>query len=156
MNTMTRGAITDAGDAIRSAVAELYSLCRHSVNEESSERSGVPIGTLLRWQRLRLSEYIEANIGETLRVPDLGGVVRLSAGHFSRVFKRSFGRSPHAYIMQRRVASAMILMLQGAQPLCDIAAECGFADQSHLSRAFRRWADMSPSAWRQQHTATSH
>jgi AraC family transcriptional regulator len=92
-------------------------------------------------------------IGQTLRVSDLGDVVKLSTAHFSRVFKRSFGRGPHAYITQRRIGSAMALMRNSRLSLCDIAMECGFSDQSHFCRTFRQKRGVSPSTWRQQHTA---
>jgi AraC-like DNA-binding protein len=56
--------------------------------------------------------------------------------------------SPHGYIIRRRVERAQGLMLSTARPLRDIAAECGLADQAHLTRLFRRIVGESPAAWR--------
>ena len=95
-----------------------------------------------------LCEYIDANIDSRLRIVDLSRLVQLSASHFSHSFKSTFGRSPHAYIMRRRVERATILMLASNCSLGDIAMQCGFADQAHFSRHFRLVTGVSPAAWR--------
>jgi len=78
-------------------------------------------------------------------------MVRLSAGHFCRAFKRSLGVAPVAYIAGRRVACAQHLMLATDEPLSQIALACGFYDQAHLTRVFRRYAGTSPHDWRRRH-----
>ena len=96
----------------------------------------------------RAIEYIDANLGSTLRVDEIARFVGLSAGHFSRAFKVSRGLSPGAYISLMRVDRAKCMIRATRKPLCQIAGDCGFADQSHLSRSFRRWVGASPAAWR--------
>jgi len=81
-------------------------------------------------------------------IEDLARCVGLSSSHFSRAFKKSLGISPHAFIMQQRLERARALMLGTDMPLCEVALACGFADQAHLSRLFRRIVGNSPSAWR--------
>jgi AraC-like DNA-binding protein len=103
------------------------------------------------WRSARyawLREYIDANIDSRLRIADLSRLVQLSASHFSHSFKSTFGRSPHAYIMRRRVERATVLMLASDCSLGDIAMQCGFADQAHFSRHFRLVTGVSPAAWR--------
>ena len=103
------------------------------------------------WRSARyawLREYIDANIDSRLRIVDLSRLVQLSASHFSHSFKSTFGRSPHAYIMRRRVERATLLMLASDCSLGDIAMQCGFADQAHFSRHFRLVTGVSPAAWR--------
>ena len=78
----------------------------------------------------------------------LGELVALSASYFGRAFKTTFGETPHAYITRRRLEAAKDLMLATRDPLSQIAYQCGFADQSHLCRLFRRSAGMAPQAWR--------
>ncbi|HXK39796.1 MAG TPA: helix-turn-helix transcriptional regulator [Candidatus Paceibacterota bacterium] len=75
-------------------------------------------------------------------------MARLSPCHFSRVFRESFGCSPHGYISRRRVEHAQGLMLSGDAPLSQIALDCGFADQAHFSRTFRSIVGESPRTWR--------
>jgi AraC-like DNA-binding protein len=78
----------------------------------------------------------------------MSSVARLSPSYFSRAFSISFGCPPHAYVMKRRVERVKALMLSTEKPLGQIALECGFADQAHLSHLFRRHVGKSPAAWR--------
>ena len=108
-------------------------------------------GGLAPWQVLRTKAHVEANLDSTVRAGDLAAIARLSPGHFSRAFKGSLGVAPTAYIARRRVARAQTLMLTTNEPLCQIALACGFYDQSHLTRVFRRCAGSSPRDWRRRH-----
>jgi transcriptional regulator GlxA family with amidase domain len=108
-------------------------------------------GGLAPWQVLRTKAYVEANLDSTVRAGDLAAIARLSPGHFSRAFKGSLGVAPTTYIAGRRVAQAQALMLTTDDPLCQIALACGFYDQSHLTRVFRRCAGASPRDWRRRH-----
>lgn len=103
---------------------------------------------LAPWQVRRVLAHIEANLGTPIRNKDLAAIARLSTFHFNVAFRNSVGESPHAHIIRRRVERAQGLMLSTDKSLSDIAAECGFADQAHLTRLFRRIAGASPAAWR--------
>jgi AraC family transcriptional regulator len=105
-------------------------------------------GGLARWQAHKISALVEANLEGGLRITELAASARLSQSHFSRAFKAHFGRSPQRYILERRVARAQQLMLMSDCRLCDVALACGFADQAHLSRMFRRLVGAAPNAWR--------
>src|SRR5579862_433952 len=93
---------------------------------------------LLPWQASRVREYIERNIAQAIRVSDLSALVYRTSAHFSRVFKRSFGLTPHAYVLRRRIELAAQLMIESRTPLSQIALKCGFNDQAHMSKRFRR------------------
>ena len=95
-------------------------------------------------QARAVTAHIEANLGEPVRVADMARVARLSPSRFSNAFRASFGWSPHAYITQRRLECAMEMMLSTHEPLCQIAAACGFCDQAHFSRHFHRRFGMAP------------
>jgi AraC-like DNA-binding protein len=84
-------------------------------------------------------------------VVELSDVARLSASHFSRAFRRSFGEAPGAYLIRQRVDHARHLMLISEMPLSEVAQACGFADQAHFSRNFRAVTGHSPGAWRRAH-----
>lgn len=107
-------------------------------------------GGLPSWQMRRVAAYVDANLASTIRLNDLARIARLSASHFARAFKASFGASPSAFVARRRVEQAQHLMLTTDAELCQIALSCGFCDQSHFSRLFRHVIGMSPNMWRRQ------
>jgi AraC-like DNA-binding protein len=74
--------------------------------------------------------------------------VGYSEFHFAVAFRNALGAPPHEYLIRQRIERAQQLMLSSDLPLCQIAAECGLADQSHLSRLFRRLVGETPAAWR--------
>jgi AraC-like DNA-binding protein len=108
------------------------------------------INGLLRWQSRRVREFIEANIGGTIRVRDMSEIAQRSVSHFSRAFKITFGEAPHTYLVRRRIEMASELLLASEHSLCGIALRCGFADQAHLTKQFRQWVGASPAAWRRE------
>jgi AraC family transcriptional regulator len=95
--------------------------------------------------------YIDSHITDPVPVADLCALIRLSEAHFSRAFKRTFGKSPHAFVIRRRVELAAQYMLQTEAPLSDIALQCGFTDQPHLCKHFRQMTGHTPAAWRRAH-----
>jgi len=105
-------------------------------------------GMLARWQINRVRAFIDEHLTECIRVSDLSELARSSPSYFSAAFKRTFGAAPHAYLMKRRISMAVEQMLGSDAPLCEIAMNCGFADQAHFSRQFRRLMGSTPSNWR--------
>jgi AraC-like DNA-binding protein len=105
-------------------------------------------GSLALWQTKRTRAYIEGNLGSKIAISDLADVVAFSKSHFSRAFKRSLGLSPMAYVTARRVERAKLMMTSSREQLTQIALACGFADQPHLNRSFRRLVGVSPGLWR--------
>lgn len=109
---------------------------------------GATRAVLAPWQARRVAAHIDAHLSQNLRLTDLAAIARLSSSYFSRAFKGSFGQAPHAFIIERRIVRAQQEMLAADEPLSQIAIACGFADQAHLSRAFRRLTGRTPHAWR--------
>jgi AraC family transcriptional regulator len=107
-------------------------------------------GGLARWQELRAKDYIEAHLASNVSLLDLAAECQLSPSHFGRAFKRSTGTTPHRWLVERRLARARHLLLRSDQTLAEIAQACGFADQSHLAREFRRMEGAGPSAWKRR------
>lgn len=141
-----RGALPHDLAAASISAARLVSLLRESV--EVPIRPAISKGGLASWQERKVRGYIEDNLDNTILVEDLADLVSLSAAHFCRAFKKSFSATPHAYIVQRRVMRAQELMRATTSPLSQIALDCGFADQTHLSKLFRRLTGRTPNAWR--------
>ncbi len=109
-------------------------------------------GGLAAWQMNRVQAYIEENLETPIRISDMAATTRLSVGHFSRAFRISFARPPHAYVMLRRTERAKRLMLSDDPiPLAEIALRCGLSDQAHLSRLFRNIVGDSPATWRRRY-----
>lgn len=105
-------------------------------------------GGLAPWQAKRVVAFIDENLSRKILVEDLANLVRLSESHFARAFTKNFGVPPRTYLIGRRVELAKRLMRSTKDALCQIALECGFADQAHLSRVFRSLVGLPPHAWR--------
>lgn len=123
--------------------------------DEVPARTPLARGGLAPWQVKRIKAHVTDNLSSTIVLDDMARLCRLSASHFGRAFKVSFGEPPHGFLVRQRVDRAKQMMLETGEPLCQIAFACGFADQSHFSRLFRRWEGISPNAWRRAHAKQS-
>jgi AraC family transcriptional regulator len=92
----------------------------------------------------RLRDYVVAHLDEPIEVAALANIAGRSPFHFSRVFRRSVGTTPHRYVVHLRLQRAIELVRDGRLGLAEIAARTGFADQSHLSRWARRVHGVPP------------
>jgi AraC-like DNA-binding protein len=117
----------------------------------TASQDGPAQAALAPWQAKRVVRHVEENLDRPLPIDELSRMVGLSNSYFSRAFKATFGQTPHAFILGRRVERARQEMLEGREPLCQIALSCGFADQAHLARTFRRQTGLAPSEWRRAH-----
>ncbi|KNC89932.1 helix-turn-helix transcriptional regulator [Trabulsiella odontotermitis] len=88
-------------------------------------------------------EYLDDSPAEPVTLAALAGLCGISRFQLIRGFSRDVGTTPHAWLIQSRVRLAKRLLQQGARPI-DAALQAGFADQSHLTRAFRRQFGMTP------------
>jgi AraC family transcriptional regulator len=118
--------------------------------ERYSGTNGSRSGGLAAWQIGRVRAYIDSNLHRTIHIRDLSAVARRSPAHFSRKFKLAVGKSPHAYVVRRRLERACHLMMTSAASLSEIALSVGFSDQAHLCRLFRQTFGQSPASWRRE------
>ncbi|MEM1181414.1 MAG: AraC family transcriptional regulator, partial [Acidobacteriota bacterium] len=101
-------------------------------------------------QHRRVLALVERRYSEDIAVDDLAGEAQLSPSHFSRLFKRSLGQSPHQFLMSYRVEKAGEALLgDPARPIVQVALDAGFSDQAHFSRTFKRLVGLTPSAFRE-------
>jgi len=135
--------------ACRSALAEASALLALSAEPEPQA------GVLEPRQRTRLERYVEAHLDEAVSLEDLAREIGLSSSYLCRAFRATFGVSPHAYLVQRRLDRARLLMTETPDPLAHIAQACGFSDQAHLCRQFGRRYGMPPNRWRTEQSAAS-
>ena len=135
--------------AAHGAILEATSLLRRQVDPQPVEGTADDgKERLLAWQARKVLDYIDRHITSRVLVADLCALVSRSEAHFSRSFRGTFGHSPHAFVVRRRVELAAKYMLQTDMSLSDIALGCGFADQPHLCKHFRAVTGGTPAAWR--------
>jgi AraC family transcriptional regulator len=127
---------------------EAASLLRQQIDPPATYGVADVRGRLLAWQARKVRNYIDRHITGSVRVSDLCALIERSEAHFSRSFKRTFGESPHAFLVRRRVEFAAQYMLTTEATLSDIAQRCGFTDQAHLCKHFRQATGHTPAAWR--------
>jgi AraC family transcriptional regulator len=100
------------------------------------------------WRARCVQGYVAVHLHAKIRMGDLARVTQFSQSKFNRTFKASFGCTPGQYVRRMRIERAQNLMTMSSDPLCQIAAECGFADQAHFSRCFRKFVGNPPALWR--------
>jgi AraC family transcriptional regulator len=105
---------------------------------------------LSRSQLQRVIDYMQANLTQDLSILDLATLTSMSESHFSRSFKRSVGIAPYRYLMQQRVERAKQLLAQRSITISTIALDCGFANQTHLTKVFRQMTGMTPKAYQKR------
>ncbi|RVU86104.1 AraC family transcriptional regulator [Leucothrix sargassi] len=91
-------------------------------------------------------EYIDNHFDQNISLAELAKLCGLSPFYLARLFAKSTGLPPHAYQNQRQIQYAKHQLLQGSKPT-DIAAACGFTDQSHFSRHFKKAFGITPGAY---------
>ena len=114
-------------------------LRRHGTRPRPMPRASPAVAMARR--RLDEAPEVPATLAE---LAALSGVSRFQ---FLRGFARETGVTPHAYLLQRRVRLARQLLAMGHAP-AEAALEAGFADQSHMTRAFRRQLGITPARYR--------
>lgn len=100
------------------------------------------------WQKLRTEEILRASLEGNISVDELAQACSLSASHFARRFRHSFGTSAHQYLIRLRIDHAKQLLSQSDKPLVEVALQSGFYDQASFTRTFNRIERMTPSSWR--------
>src|SRR5271168_499480 len=150
------GQLHDQEHTAQGAVLEAASLLRQQIDPPAAGEVPDERGRMLAWQVRKVRDYIDSHITGSVLVADLCALIQRSEAHFSRSFKRTFGESPHTFVVRRRVELAAQYMLTTDASLSDIALRCGFTDQAHLCKHFRQAADQTPAAWRRANRSNHH
>jgi AraC family transcriptional regulator len=107
------------------------------------------------WQKLRTEEMLRAHLEGNISIKELAEACSLSASHFGRCFRKSFGTSVHRRLIQLRIEHAKHMLMRTNKTLVDIALLSGFCDQAAFSRTFSRIEHMTPSCWRRVNSCGS-
>ena len=98
----------------------------------------------------RVTELVHAEIEYELSLDKLAGAAGLSTAHFSQMFRKSTGESPHRFVLRHRVERAKGMLRAADARVLDVAAACGFKTQQHFARVFRQLCGASPTEYRQE------
>lgn len=104
-------------------------------------------GGLASWQQRVVTTYIEEHLAEPISLATLAELAGLSAYHFCRAFKQSFGLPPHRYHTAKRIEHAKTLLAKHVFSVTDIGMRVGFAETSSFTAAFRKATGVTPSTY---------
>ena len=96
----------------------------------------------------RAIDFMETNLGDSIDLVAIAAVTGLSPSHFARQFRTMIGKAPHQYLMHLRIERAKRLLSETETPIVAVAFACGFANQEHLTRLFKRDCGIAPAAFR--------
>jgi AraC-like DNA-binding protein len=96
----------------------------------------------------RVRDRIDREYAQPLDVEALARGAHMSAGHFSREFKRAYGESPYSYLMTRRIERAMALLRRGDLSVTEVCLEVGCSSLGTFSTRFAELVGVPPSAYR--------
>jgi AraC-like DNA-binding protein len=100
---------------------------------------------------LRAKDLMDARYREPLDVPTLARAAHLSPAHFSREFRRTFGETPHQYLLTRRLERAAALLRQTDRSIPYVCAAVGLQSVGSFTTSFRRVFGVTPAAYRAAH-----
>ena len=98
---------------------------------------------------LRAKDLADARYFEPLDVEDLARAAGLSRAHFSREFRRTFGESPHAYLLTRRLERAAALLRTTDRSVAQVCLSVGLRSIGSFTTSFTRTYGLSPTAYRE-------
>jgi AraC family transcriptional regulator len=134
------GTLTELG--VESALYELIGGLRVMHPVDDGERDSVAVA--------EVAAVIDRDFRETLSLAGLAARVRLHPVHLARIFRGRYHRSVGEYLHGRRVQAASQAMLETNRSIAEIAADCGFFDQSHFTRVFKSVTGATPSEYRKR------
>ena len=102
---------------------------------------------------MRVVEYVTSNYHEAISVADLAEQATLSESQLHREFAGRFGITPNQYVREVRIGVARHLLERDELSMAQVASECGFCDQSHFSRQFKKSTGLTPLRYRRRFNA---
>lgn len=119
---------------------------KYGIEKAEDDPEFTPAFTAEQYQRVL--QHISHHFAQEILLEDMAAQAAISTSHFSRLFKKTIGESPHQFVLSYRVERAKEMLLQKDTPIIDIALHCGFSDQAHFSKVFKQKSGMTPKQWR--------
>jgi AraC family transcriptional regulator len=123
----------------------------HLLRYYTSVEGGIkePSQGLTHQQMKRVIDFVHEHLSQNLSLEALAQQAGFSPYYFARLFRQTTGESPHQFVLRQRIEQAQRLLKERDVPLAHVALESGFANQSHLTQAFKRHLGLTPRAYRQ-------
>jgi DNA-binding GntR family transcriptional regulator/AraC-like DNA-binding protein len=168
VDALEKGRGREAGLLLRNHVETILGYLKRA--ESRSERHRAPLRDLAQVDRYaverrsvqtyrgglcparlrRVAELVHTKIEDELTLDEMAESAGLSPAHFSQMFRKSTGESPHQFVLRHRVERAKDLLRATEERVLDVAVACGFKTQQHFARVFRRMCGASPTEYRQE------
>ncbi|GJM01269.1 MAG: hypothetical protein DHS20C07_29480 [Methyloligella sp.] len=129
---------------------QITKLCAYISSSSEMQREQSSARWMTKRRLKNVDEFIEVEMASQLKVKDVAGMLGLSEGFFNRSFKAAMGKTPHRYILDRRRAKARELIIATNNKLADIAIDCGFSSQAHMTTQIKRSVGLTPAELRNE------
>jgi AraC-like DNA-binding protein len=126
----------------------MVQLLRHHANLRRSDELEISRVGLVDRRIRRAVELMHAHLDRDLPLEELASAAYLSPFHFARLFKKSTGASPHAYLATLRTTRAQTLLAETDLSVSEVSARVGYSSPSHFTKAFRQATGLTPRAYR--------
>ena len=120
---------------------------RRSLQAEARDTATVAFAPPAR-HLLRARDLADARFAEPLGVEGMAAAAGLSRAHFIREFRRTFGESPHAYLLTRRLERAAAMLRDTDRQVAEICLSVGLTSLGSFTTSFTRMFGLSPAAYR--------
>ena len=136
----TKRQVLDAKGRVVGTAGITRALDATQIDQRSDIRLGVVIALMTR------------RLGKTVTNAEMARTAGMSARALERSFHREYGLPPQQYLKRLRIQTACRLLVDTRESIAHIGLRCGFADQSHLTREFRRVTGLTPGSYRDKYT----
>jgi AraC family transcriptional regulator len=124
-------------------------------NSGHASSCGPRVSSLSKWRLKRATDFMAANLSESIGLVAIANAAGLSRMHFAAQFRVATGLRPHEYLQRRRIERARELILNTHLPLVEIAFEVGFKTQAHFTSVFASLVGETPNVWRQRNASVT-
>ena len=114
--------------------AALYA-CRHAARYEPPEAAAIKL-------------YLDQNVHRLVKIQELAETIYRSADYTAKLFKKTYGCTPYAYLLEKKMELACLLLQNTSLPIQEISARLGYEDAHYFSGLFRQRMGVPPRVWR--------
>lgn len=126
-------------------VMELFRTSREKRNEVNADTEALSRTTVAQ-----IEEYIDSCGMDKVDIRCLASIAAMPIAKFTRFFKQTTGQTPYQYLLQSRLQKAKVLVTNTTLPIAQIASDCGFSSQSHMTDLFRAKIGITPGRMRKR------